>query len=68
LKLKIVSDGTRAGTKVVNEDGAEVEGVTDIKWEFSQEEGGVWATFTVGDAPCEVAAQAPQSEKAGGVL
>jgi chitodextrinase len=68
LKLKIISDGTRAGTKVVNEDGAEVEGVTRVQWNFSQEDGEVWATFTIGDAPCEAKAQAPEAEGDGAIL
>jgi hypothetical protein len=53
---------------VVNEDGAEVEGVTRVQWNFSQENGEVWATFTIGDAPCEAKAQAPEAEGDGAIL
>lgn len=34
MRLKIVSDGTREGTKVVNaETGEEVENVVAVRWE-----------------------------------
>lgn len=30
--IKIYSDGTAAGTKVFQEDGAEIRGITSITW------------------------------------
>lgn len=71
MKLKIISDGTRAGTKVVNESGETVEGVTSIEWHYSQEDGQVWTSFTVGDAPCALEGAAPEpteEDLAQGVL
>jgi hypothetical protein len=40
MKLKVVSDGTRAGTKVVDEDGREVEGVVHVEWSWGHDEYG----------------------------
>lgn len=37
MKLKIVSDGTQAGTKVLTEDGAEIDGVISVGFNFSRE-------------------------------
>ncbi|HLL74819.1 MAG TPA: hypothetical protein VK421_06100 [Pyrinomonadaceae bacterium] len=38
MKLQIISDGTRKGTKLVADGGGEVEGVLSIEWTFNQEE------------------------------
>lgn len=37
LRLKIVNDGTRAGTKIVDGQGRELEGVAGISWSFSHD-------------------------------
>lgn len=34
MKLRIVSDGTREGTRVETEDGEQVEGVQLLSWSF----------------------------------
>lgn len=46
MRLTIESDGTRKGTRLLA-DGLEVEGVTEIKWEFTQEAEFVTATIKV---------------------
>lgn len=33
--MKIVSDGTDYGTKVFDDDGKEMEGITSIEWSIS---------------------------------
>ncbi|HEY0006193.1 MAG TPA: hypothetical protein VGB17_15545 [Pyrinomonadaceae bacterium] len=36
MKLKIISDGTSAGTKLVDESGNEIEGVTSLRWQWEK--------------------------------
>ena len=35
MKLKVVSDGTVIGTKVVAENGEEIDGVISVNWEVA---------------------------------
>ena len=55
-KLKIVSDGTPAGTKVFTEDGKQIEGVYFISWEIDA--GSLpRATISVHNVPVELVSE-----------
>jgi hypothetical protein len=59
MQLRIESDGSRRGTKLLAEkDGTseEVEGVSTITWEFSQNEEFVTATIRVREVGLNVKA------------
>ena len=47
MKLKVVGDGTKNGTKVVDENGNSVEGITDLSWSAD----GNMAIRLQGDSP-----------------
>ena len=54
MKLKIISDGTSLGTKIVNSDtGEEVEEITSIHWEITAGEGSR-ATIQFDRIQCDV--------------
>jgi hypothetical protein len=57
MKLKIESDGTRTGTKVLTESDEKIENVKEIEWKFSLEHPLVTVILTIEgmalDLPCE---------------
>ena len=67
MRLQVISDGTRSGTKIVNENGEEVDGVTKVEWNFTQNDG-VWATFTISDAPCRASTAEPVDDVSRHIL
>jgi hypothetical protein len=54
VKIKIISDGSSDGTKVVNEQGEEVEGVMSIFWAVSGEEKKSVAMITIQHVEAEI--------------
>lgn len=61
MKLKIVSDGTRAGTFVTDaETGEPVERVTRVEWTLdTNSRRGAIVTLTVRGVPVEIVGEAP---------
>lgn len=53
-KLKIISDGTRQGTYLVDGDGNVVEGVTNITWSCSVHDGPAKTTIGFLNVPVEL--------------
>jgi len=53
MKLKIISDGTVHGTKVLDENGDMLAGVVGILWECDKDMDMGKATITVIDVPIE---------------
>lgn len=56
MKIKIISDGTGRGTRVVTEDGEVLERVLSIKWECVGRQDAV-ATIEVSRVPVELVAR-----------
>ena len=55
MRLKIVSDGTRFGTRIEDQaTGQEVEGVFEIEWRFSARDAAPEATVTLFAVPVEI--------------
>jgi len=54
MKLKIVSDGTRAGTKLTTLDGEPVENVLLVSWNLSTEDELAIAMVEIIGVPCEI--------------
>jgi hypothetical protein len=55
VKLKIISDGTAHGTRIVNADtGEEVEGVVSVFWEVSTDDELAYAELKFLALPVEV--------------
>ena len=50
-QLRIISDGTVAGTKVVDRHGREVQGVTSVSWSINLKTQESVATLTMECAP-----------------
>jgi hypothetical protein len=57
MYVKIVSDGTPCGTKVLREDGSEIEGVSGINWNIEVDQFAV-ARIEIGVAEIEVRGEA----------
>ena len=53
MKLKIVSDGTPSGTKLVTETGEVIEGVLLVSWSMSTDEDAV-VMAELQRVPCEI--------------
>jgi hypothetical protein len=47
MKLRIISDGSRLGTRVLDESGNQVEGVTRIWWEADGKTGQIVARIEI---------------------
>jgi hypothetical protein len=59
MRIKIVSDGTSAGTKVVDEKtGETVEGVLMISWSVSTEDTGARVLMELLGVPCDIVTEA----------
>lgn len=54
MKLKIVSDGTRAGTKLTTLDGESIENVLLVSWNLSTEDELAIAMVEIIGVPCEI--------------
>lgn len=56
MKIKIISDGTQAGTKVINEEtGEPLKYVTEVVWRLSAESDGLAeVSLTMVDVPVEL--------------
>ncbi len=53
MKLKITSDGTNKGTRLIDENGENIIGVVGIKWEGHIKEGTTKAVIEFVDIPME---------------
>lgn len=54
MKIRIISDGTGPGTRVVDERGEKVEMVTAVKWKLDDPRGLATAELTFVKVPVEV--------------
>lgn len=62
MKLKIVSDGTAEGTRLVSLDGRRVQDVRSIKWEINAERG-ARATVELEHVPVEIVGSTKDKDK-----
>ena len=63
MKIKIISDGTKYSTRVINADtGEEIENVTDIKIKLSAKDGFARATLSFVDVQCEMTAELKEGQ------
>lgn len=59
MKLKIISDGTNAGTKLIDEDtGESVSGISSLTWEASAEQVLTKVTVELFNIPVEIVSKA----------
>jgi hypothetical protein len=59
VQVKIISDGTHGGTRVVNtETGEELEHVTDVEWDGGRPGGYATATITIAVSEAELVGEA----------
>lgn len=58
MKLKIISDGTPAGTRVLTEHGDEIEGIQLLSWSVNCMDEGAEATIHLWGVPCEITSMA----------
>jgi hypothetical protein len=59
--LKIVSDGTPTGTKIVTDDGQEVKNVTHVFWSM-RADGTSCAEFTIEPFPVEITCRGAEAD------
>jgi thymidylate kinase len=65
MNLKVISDGTVMGTRVVNADtGEELSGVKAVKWEISTESITADVVIVLAKVPVEIAGQTKEADKA----
>ncbi len=62
MKVKVISDGTSAGTKVIDEaSGAPLDGVVSITWELQDDPPLVLCYLTLRNVPVAVHAHEPHT-------